>query len=364
MGYVLSVTPTGEVLQSPRPRRRFPRRRRGSRALNPVWQWPSFLYVPVVKTKRVYFPRKPNSYVIETPSQWLRRYYKTMRGVYRVFNAAVYRFYWSLTPPKETDAPKATDSSLAFSPADTFGDGVWYLSVSYFNGCIDSGFLPIGANGETYQRLDIIGDVQVNAPPNAPNSFELVVDSGGVIRVVGLYYQTGSLRATQWAITYTTDNSDPGGAPNIGPTMDVGGRSITVRRSRRRSYVVSATGSELIQSAGGRISLPTTKRGSYAVNPAWSDPSLSPPVGGPTVTVVMPTKGAAVLNYSIPSQADGTIVRVRLQTRRLDGATWRYSEEPLPLGETAAATAVDGAGRVTPTIIGSGTLPGRAPKEF
>ena len=43
--------------------------------------------------------------------------------------------------------------------------------MSYYNGLRDSGFLPIGPNGETYLRLDISGDAG-HATPDEFDKFE------------------------------------------------------------------------------------------------------------------------------------------------------------------------------------------------
>ncbi len=382
MSYVVTVVDSGggpselDVIGSPRPRRPTSRRRRASRAINPVWEWPSFLYVPVVQARRVFTPRKPNSYSIETASQWLRRYEKEMRGKYRVFNDAEYRFYWSLRSiPLETDAPKATNATLAFSPADTFGNGVWNLSVSFFNGCIDSGFLPIGPNGETYLRLDIEGDVQVLAPPDPPRSFELVVDPEGVVRVVGLYFQTGALRATQWAISYRTDGlGDPGIIPYFGdrPTLPTA-KTIT-RRPSRHGYVSTVVDSgggpselDVIGSARRRRTVRIARRGAYAIHPAVNSAPLIPSPFGPfpseQARVAIPAKGVAVLDFSIPAQTHGTIVSVRLQTRRVDPAHARYSEDSIKIA-VASNTSLGIAGG-PPTLIRGGDIwHGRAPTEL
>ena len=198
---------------------------------------------------------------------------------YRVATTAEYRFYRSnVGPPLESDSPFATNATLPFTPTSTFADGTWYVSVNYFSGILLSGFLPLGPNGETYLRLDISGGTVLLAPPDGPIVWELEQRAGGVIRIKAYYRQDGSLRATEWAITYTTDGSTPG----------------------------------------------------------------TPPAVSPTVTVAMPSSGLAVLEYDLPAQANGTTVKVRLQTRRNDG-TWRYSENSVvltmladSLGPTAA----------------------------
>jgi len=154
----------------------------------------------------------------------------------------------------------ATNASLPHEPSDTFGDGVHRFAATYFNGVVESDLMPIGPNGETWLRLDVASGAEANPPPSGPADWRLEERTGGVIAVCGAYYQTGTLRATQWAITYTTDDSNPG-------------------------------------------------------------------TGSPDVTVTMPTGLVAELAYALPAQSNGTVVKVRLQTRRQDGATWYYSED-------------------------------------
>lgn len=136
--------------------------------------------------------------------------YWTGRAQHRVFNSAVYRFYRSNSaPPEEGDTPFATSATLPSTPADTYADGTWWISVSYFNGVLDSGFLPLGANGETYLRLDLVSGAVVSSPPQAPVSAYLEVLAGGVVRVHALCVEVGALRPDTWAIAYTTDGSTP-----------------------------------------------------------------------------------------------------------------------------------------------------------
>lgn len=214
----------------------------------------------------------------------LSTYYVDVRENYRIFNPAVYRFYKStIGPPLETDTPFATNVTLPFSPADTFGNGVHYLSVSNFNGVLDSGFLPIGANGETYLRLDVGAGVQTNNPPDAPLDVRLILRPGGVIRIQAIYAQLGALRASEWAITYTTNGSTPGTPPAVSPTV-------------------------------------------------------TQSISGTTVSI---------LEYDLPAQADGTTVKVRLQVRRNDVGTWVYSGNSSVLSAVADAvgpTSSEGAG--------------------
>lgn len=234
--------------------------------------------------------RKPTAHAWAPHLIDIRRHYFTARGKYRVFNAAVYRFYRSNTgPPAETDAPFATSASLPSTPANTYADGTWWISVSYFNGVIDSGFLPLGPNGERYVRLDIASGAVAGSPPQPPGDWRLEVRAGGVIRIVAFYFQVDSNRATDWAIAYTTNGSTPG----------------------------------------------------------------TPPAVSPTVTVLMPTRGLAILSYDLPAQANGTTVKVRLQTKRSS----TYSENSVV--KTAIA---DATGPSAPAV--GQRWPGRLPETL
>ena len=231
--------------------------------------------------------RKPRKSASGVRQQYLKlnTYYVDVAENYRIFNAAVFQFYKSTTgPPLETDSPFRENATLAgFSPADVFGNGTHYLSVSYFNGVLDSGFLPLGPNGETYLRLDVGGGVEIDSPPDAPMDVRLVLQPGGVVSVQAVYAQQGPLRATEWALTYTLDGSTPG----------------------------------------------------------------TPPAIAPTATTAIQGTSLSVFEYDLPAQANGTTVKVRTQVRRLDGATWVYSAGSSVLTAVADAlgpAAPEGAG--------------------
>jgi len=137
------------------------------------------------------------------------RHWLDGRGLYRIFNAAEYRFYRSRLGPPTGLAPFATSDSLPFAADETFSDGTWYLAVSYFSGVLDSGFLPLGPAGETYLQLNIVSGGAAGAPPAAPMDWRLEAAAGGIARVVGVYYEEGDNRAVEWSIAYTTDGSEP-----------------------------------------------------------------------------------------------------------------------------------------------------------
>jgi len=236
--------------------------------------WPELSQLPpatVSKARGIGWRDLPS---VADPTPWQHRWYADLRGLWRIFNEAEYRFYWGTSPPAEGDTPDATSASLPHTPADTFADGVHYLSASYFNGVLDSGFLALGPQGETYLRLEIADGAEAGNPPAAPLDVRLEVAAGGVITVHALYIEpTASLRATQWAIGYTTDGS-------------------------------------------------------------------TPPADDPDVTSSLGESLLSVLDYSLPAQADGTTVKVRVQTRRNDGTeetpSWVYSASSVVSAEADA----------------------------
>jgi hypothetical protein len=206
----------------------------------------------------------------------MAKHYAEARGLYRVFNAAVYRFYRKLgsIPEPGVDSPFATHASLPHTPSDTWADGTWYTCVTYFDGVVESNPLPIGPNGETALRLDISGGQSTNEPPQEPQEWQIEQRANGVVRVKGAYVpfpdDAGGGRATEWAICYTTDGSAPTpGSPQVTQTMDFG-------------------------------------------------------------------PGYAWLQYDLPAQSHGTTVRVLLQSRRNDGS-WVYSENTADESTTADA---------------------------
>ena len=156
-----------------------------------------------------------------------RKWYGSLRGQYRIFNAATYRFYRSNSgPPAETDTPFATNATLPHEPTDTYANGTWYLSMSYYNGVIDSGFLPLGPNGETYMRLDIASGAVVGNPPQPPLVWNVTAAVTGKVRVQAVYMETGALRATQWAIAVGQNNPPAIDTPSWTPLIATTGQAV------------------------------------------------------------------------------------------------------------------------------------------
>lgn len=169
---------------------------------------------PITLTWSVVAPEKrvtPDALVLTwtpvVPQVFRGRYYFDCRGLFRIFNAAVYRLYRSnVAPPAESDVPWTTSATLPVTPADAFADGTWWISVSYFNGVLDSGFLALGDRGETYRKLVISGGVASADPPQAPIAWHLERQAGGVVRIIAVAY---AAVASEWTVGYTDDGSDP-----------------------------------------------------------------------------------------------------------------------------------------------------------
>ena len=188
-----------------------------------------------------------------------------MRGLYRIFNATLFEIWHSASgPPLETDAPTWSPATLPFTGTGALADGAHYFSMARFNGVIKSGFLPLGPNGETYLRFDLSGGVIVGSPPRGADQWNLVVTGPGVVRVTGVYFEIGDLRADDWALSYTSDGSTPLVLPTVGS-------------------------------------------------------------GTTNAFKTMPTGGLATLVFDITG-VGGATVKARLQTRRFDGGDWFYSE--------------------------------------
>lgn len=150
-------------------------------------------------------PSRPFNFTDSTAA-FRGRHYVEARGLHRVFNDFEYRLFRSnVAPPLETDTPFATTATLPFEPSDLYADGTWFLSMTFFNGVHESGFLPLGPAGETYLRLDIAAATEELSPPNGPleNAWYLKLLPGQV-QVVASYRQDDALRADEWVLNWTT----------------------------------------------------------------------------------------------------------------------------------------------------------------
>lgn len=178
------------------------------------------------------------------------------RGLYRIFNSQEYRFYRGATPPVEGDSPYATASSLPSQPATVFADGTWYLSMSYFDGILDSGFLPVGPRGETYLTLTVASGSEQPQLPGAPYGVALKLLAGGIIQVVGFYgaLADGDNAATAWSIAFTTDGTSPTPPPATpGPTdatfLSMTGSALQILSYRLPAQVIGTVVKVLVQVA-------------------------------------------------------------------------------------------------------------------
>lgn len=148
-------------------------------------------------------PPPPARARVIRPGSGVRRHGAELRGAWRIFAAATYRLYRRLgSPPEPGDTPWATSATLPTTPGDTFADGTWYLAVSYYNGVLDSGFLPIGPRGEPYRILVVDTAAEAPAPPQPPVDVRLEQRGGGVVRVTALYAEVGPNRADQWVVAW------------------------------------------------------------------------------------------------------------------------------------------------------------------
>jgi len=188
-------------------------------------------------------------------------YHADCRGKYRVFNAAGYNFFRSNSaPPVESDTPFDFAASLPHTPADTFADGTWYLSLSAFNGVRNSGFMPLGPHGETFVRIDIVSGVGVYSPPLGPTEWHLEAAAGGQVRIVAMVADSSDLRAHEWAINYTTNGTTPTtDAAAISREIDSAGLAIL-------DYLLPAQA----DGATVKVRLQTRRNDGTDLSPVWT----------------------------------------------------------------------------------------------
>lgn len=233
-----------------------------------------------------------------------QRFVQKYVGKYHVFGAEEYYFYFGTTPPDDNSPVQETSASLPYTTTATFGDGAQYIAVKKTNGVAVSDFFPIGPNRENYLRIDISSGDEIDGPPQPAPYWHLEQKASGVVRVVGFYAERGTLRGDQWAITVTTDGSQPG--------------------------------------------------------------SDSPDYTGTTdAELIIDDSGTAKIEFDLPAQAHGTIVSVRVQIRRDDGAGgWIYSETiPDALGQTNGYQTISADAQGPSTPPGGDTWPGVTPEE-
>lgn len=157
------------------------------------------------------------------------RAHSSVRGLYRIANAAEYRFYATASAPiPGQDAPYAVSPTLPATPTPTLADGSYYVGVTWFNGYIESGL-------RSARRLIIAAGQQATVPPSAPHAVQIRAAGSGTCLVEALYDRTVDVAdgtaADTWALWWTTNGSDPNpaGAPNAQVTMTFAGGVATLR---------------------------------------------------------------------------------------------------------------------------------------
>jgi len=157
------------------------------------------------------------------------RFTGELRGKYRIFNDAEYRLYTAAGTAPDDDGdggtPLDTNATLPWTPTDTYAASTeHYLSLSWFNGVIDSGFRPVGSRGESHHILRLSGLVEKGPRPYGPHSWSLHNIGGGVVRIIAHYYESGTYRATSWAIGYEFGGGTPAAdAPDATQAIASGG---------------------------------------------------------------------------------------------------------------------------------------------
>jgi hypothetical protein len=182
------------------------------------------------------------------------------RGLFRIFNDAIYRLYYQSSPAAPGSTPDATSSTLPYSVS--LADGTWYLSASYFNGVYDSGFLPLGAAARPYQIVTLVGGVVIASPPPAPLSLELAETAPGVVTVTATATDPGNV-GDLW---YLTTNVTPATY-----TKSVSAGALAIFR-----YSLPAV------SAGTMVNITLCLQNSGGSNSAAITASITTASGGPT----------------------------------------------------------------------------------
>ncbi len=149
--------------------------------------------------------------VLINPAPKRGKFYGNLRGAYRIFNTALYEFYYKDGSAPDISKPYfETNASLPYTTTETYTDGEHHFSVQKTNGILKSGFMPLGAQGQAFKRIDVSSSAEVSIPPAKPTDWHLVQSAGGVITIEATYFEADStLRGDTWAITYTTNGSTP-----------------------------------------------------------------------------------------------------------------------------------------------------------
>jgi len=212
-----------------------------------------------------------------------------LRGLYRIFNAAEYTFFHSAIAPPAESDP----------PAESNATSPWTPATSYT------------ASSENYLALSWSNGV---------------IDSG--------FYPVGP-RGESYLILRVDGSYEEEAARPYGPTL--------WQLELRAGGVIRVTANYY---QGG-----PDRADTWAI--AYTTNGSTPATDSPGVTQTIPSGGLAKLSYDLPAQADGTTVKVRLQTRR-DGI---YSAD-----STVQTITADDSDPSTP--LGDANWPGSLPSLF
>lgn len=149
---------------------------------------------------------------------------QTLHGLFRVGRSDQDRYlFHAATLPAALDldaAPTATFASLPNTPAATFGNGKHRLVLNRRNawGLRSRSLVP--------RRLTIVGGVEVDEPPSAPEISDLVaVYDGGTfaVQVTAIYWhlQDGAVPADTWQVWYKVGSAPVPGVDTITGTATV-----------------------------------------------------------------------------------------------------------------------------------------------
>lgn len=144
---------------------------------------------------------------------WRKKYQTQVRGRSRIFNAAQYRFYRKdgSVPVPGVDSAHATASSLPSTPAGAWADGDWYITVTYFNGVIESLPKLQPPDGTPAKFLEIASSAEVDLAPGDASEYSISAIAGAKIRAQAIYSLASDrgrgVTPTHWRLSWTGDAS-------------------------------------------------------------------------------------------------------------------------------------------------------------
>jgi hypothetical protein len=219
---------------------------------------------------------------------WGEKYYLDARGRFRVFNTAGYRVHFTTDP---ADPPAETDA------ADETATALPYTTTATFG------------DGTHYVALAVYNGVLASGfAPVGP---------------LGESYLTVEIS---------------------------GGEQLADRPVQPVDVQLAAEAAGVIRvSAGYQEPVAANRATQWAL--AYTTDGSTPAEDTPDVTATLDSSEYAVLDYALPAQADGTTVKVRVQTRRNDGTVdvpdWVYSASEV------VTLAADATGPTVPLAIGA-----------